>query len=64
MKDSKEGLSGHMSKEDEIRLDRILTTYSNREVAAVIAQLCHGHGNVETKRIIEYLQEEVSKREN
>lgn len=52
-----------MRKEDVIILDRILTTYSNEEFAAVVAELCHGSNSVETRRIINFLQEEVDKRE-
>jgi hypothetical protein len=53
-----------MRKEDVEILDHLLTTYSNEEFAATIAELCHGKANIETKNIIRCLQHEIEVREN
>lgn len=53
-----------MDKEDIDILDCLLTTYSNEEFAATIADLCHGMANTETKSIIRCLQHEIEVRGN
>ena len=52
-----------MIKEDIDILERLLTTYSNEEFAATVADLCHGMKNTEINNIICCLQRELEARE-